>query len=380
MKSININISNIKKSQKEYLELIKSFENQVFSKDISQYEIVMILDEIQSFWFNRKNILNIELDELVLEKDSVILSGAIYLNIEDNEHYKFKALGAEHIISDPLLKLEHFFRVPFQIFNEESVKIFKRAFLDTLNILSQTDIYFYILPIKLIVVENEKEHLELLQKFFLNFINSSFNEEFMELNDFFDNYATYDEIEKSMTPSIRDSLTFDEGNDSNLTLEEKINSYFYSQNIVESFIKDKIESEKFIFALWNYISQIIGILTISIQTGLIPFIRHKPTFQYLTIVMYTFIEDEYFKNMIEKSIVYYIFYNTVAKERLIEIDFEQFVDFVQKNKFLDVFIEKMKIERIDIFKGGVNEVGKIIEEEFCVKIDKFAQSFEVNKI
>jgi len=375
-----MNISNIQKSQKEYHELIKSFENQVFSTDISQDEIVMILDEIESFWLNKKNILNIELDELVLEKDCVMLSGAIYLDIKDNEHYKFKALGTEHIISDPLLKLEYFFRVPFQMFNEESVEIFKRAFTDTLNILSQIDKYFYILPIKLMVVEDEKEHLKLLQKFFLTFINSSFNEEFIELDDFFDKYSTYDEIESSITTFMRDNLTFDDIDDRGLTLGEKIESYLYSQNIIEVLIQDKIESERFILALWNYVSQIIGILIISIKTGLIPFIRHKPTFQYLTIVMYTFIEDKYFKNMIEKSIVYYIFYNRVDKERLIEIDFEKFVDFVQKNKFLDVIIEKMKIEKINIFKGGVNEVGKIIEDEFCYKVEKLIKSFESDEI
>ena len=375
-----MNISNIQKSQKEYHELIKSFENQVFSTDISQHEIVMILDEIESFWLNKKNILNIELDELVLEKDCVMLSGAIYLDIKDNEHYIFKALGSEHIISDPLLKLEHFFRVPFQMFNKELVEIFKRAFTDTLNILSQTDKYFYILPIKLMVVEDEREHLKLLQKFFLTFINSSFNEEFIELDEFFNKYSTYDEIESSITTFMRNNLTFDDIDDRGLTLGEKIESYLYSQNIIEVLIQEKIESERFILALWNYVSQVIGILIISIKTGLIPFIRHKPTFQYLTIVMYTFIEDEYFKNMIEKSIVYYIFYNRVNKERLIEIDFEKFVDFIQKNKFLDVIIEKMKIEKIDIFKGGVNEVGKIIENEFCYKVEKLIKSFERDKI
>jgi len=366
-----MNISNIQKSQKEYYNLIKGLEERVLSENITQYEISMILDEVQSFWLNKKNILNIELDDLVSQKDCVMLSGAIYLNIQDNEHYKFKSLGDEHVIPDPLLKLEYFFRIPSNVFNEESIEIFRRAFSDTLNILSKTNNYFFILPIKLLVTEDKKENIELLQTFFLNFINSSFNENFNELNEFFDHYLTYEDIEKNMKPFIKNNLTFDE-NDNKLSLEEKIESYINSQDIMKSLTKDKIESEKFIAALLNYVTQIIDILIMALKSGLIPFIRHKPTFQYLTIVMYTFIEDEYFKNMIEKTIVYYIFYNTVNKENLTQIDFDKFVSFVQKKQFLNAIIQEMKIAEIDIFVGGVNEIGKIIENVFCSEIEKFS--------
>jgi len=379
MNSINMNISNIQKSQKEYYNLIKGLKNRIFSEDITQYEIIMILDEVQSFWLNKKNILNIELDSLVSKKNCVMLSGAIYLNIEDNEHYMFKSLGEEHIIPDPLLKLEYFFRIPSHIFNVESIEIFRRAFSDTLNILSKTNKYFYILPIKLMVTEDEKENIELLQKFFLNFINSSFDENFNKLNEFFDCYSTYDEIEKKMKPFIKNNLTFDEDDNNELSLEEKVESYLHSQNIMKSLTKDKIESERFILSLWNYVTQIINILVIALKSGLIPFIRHKPTFQYLTIVMYTFIEDEYFKNMIEKSIIYYIFYNTVSKDNLIQVDFDTFAHFVQKKQFLNVIIQEMKRKKIDIFEGGVNEVGKIIENKFCLEIEKFIQDLRDKK-
>ncbi len=374
-----MNISNIQKSQQEYYDLIKSFENSISSENITQYEIIMMLDEVQSFWLNKKNILNIELDDLVSQKDCVMLSGAIYLNIKDNEHYMFKSLGEEHIIPDPLLKLEYFFRIPSDIFNVESIEIFRRAFSDALNILSKTNNYFFILPIKLMVIEDEKENIELLQKFFLNFINSSFNENFNELNEFFDHCLSYEEIEKKMNPFIKSNLTFDE-NDNKLSLEEKIESYLNTQDIMKSLTKDKIESEKFILALRNYVTQIIDILIMALKSGLIPFIRYKPTFQYLTIVMYTFIEDKYFKDMIEKTIVYYIFYNTVNKENLTQIDFNKFVSFVHKKQFLNVIIQEMKREEIDIFKGGVNEVNKIIENKFCLEIEKLIQPFKDGEV
>jgi len=358
-------IKNIKKSQQQYLEIIKSYEKQIFSDEIDQKQIAMILDEIQCFWLDKKDVLAFELDNLTSQRECFMLSGAVYLDVKDNEHYIFKALGEEHIISDPLLKLENFFRVPIHIFDRESIEIFRRAYSDLFEILSNYQNMFYILPIRLIYISNEKEHLKLLHDFYKRFINSVFNEKFNDFNDFFEKYSTYDEIEKNMTPFFKKSLTFDEYNDMNLSLKEKIETYINSQSLMISLTKNKSESEKFILALQNYITQIIDILMIASITNITPFIRFKPTFHYLTLVMYTFIEDEYFKKMIEKTIVYYIFHNTVNKENLIKINFNQFVSITKENNFLEIILKEMKKKKIDIFKTGVEDVRKIIEENFC---------------
>ncbi len=57
------------------------------------------------------------------------------MDVKDNEHYLFKALGNEHIISDPLLKLENFFKVPKRVFDENSIQLFQKAFSDVLKVL-----------------------------------------------------------------------------------------------------------------------------------------------------------------------------------------------------------------------------------------------------
>ncbi len=368
MKSINMNITNIEKAQQEYFDLIKTFEDQVFSEDINQQLIAMMLDEILCFWIDKKDILRTELESFTSHRDCVMLSGAVYLDIKDNEHYIFKALGEEHIVADPLLKLEYFFRVPPHIFSQESIAIFRRAFQDTLDILSQTQGTFYVLPINILAIDDEKGNLELLQKFFLDFLNAVLSEDFNEFDDYFKKYLSYAEIEKSMTPFFKKHLTFDEYKDEDLSLKEKVDNYINSQDIMCTLTQDKSESEKFLISLQNYVTKILNILIMSLNTGITPFIRHKPTFQYLTIVMYTFIHDEYFKNMIEKSIVYYIFHNTVNKDNLAQIDFNEFVTISGEYKFLDSILEEMKHQKIDIFEAGVEEVSKIIEDIFCAKI------------
>ncbi len=360
-----MNIKNIQKSQEQYLKLIKKYEKQIFSNEINQKQIAMIIDEIQFFWLDRKDILTFELEKLTSQRECFMLSGAVYLDIKDNEHYIFKALGDEHIISDPLLKLENFFRVPSKIFDKNSIEIFRRAYTDALLILSKYRNNFYILPINLIAIENQDEHMKLLQKFFLNFINAMLSTNFDNLDEFFEKYSTYEEIEKDMASFFKEDLIFDEYYNKDLSLREKIETYINTQSILDSLLQDKSEAEKFIIALQNYVTQIIDILSISLITNITPAIRFKPTFHYLTLVMYTFIEDKYFKNMIEKTIIYYIFHNTVNKENLTKINFNQFVNLAKENKFLEIILKEMKKKRIDIFKTGVRDVSKIIEEKFC---------------
>jgi len=365
-----MNISNIQKAQIEYFDLIKGYEQQIFSDTINQKQIAMFLDEIQCFWLNKKDILTIELETLSSNRECLVLMGAVYLDIKDNEHYLFKALGNEHIISDPLLKLENFFRLSPQVFDSESIELFRRTFNDVLKVLSDYQKYFYILPINIIAIENQNEHIDLLQRFFLNFVNTMLDKNFDKLDDFFDKYSTYENIENDMTPFFKSYLTFNDSNDEALSLKDKVETYIHSQPIMVSMFQDKTEAEKFILSLQGLVTQIIDILVISLITNLTPFIRFKPTFHYLTTVMYTFIEDEYFKKMIEKTIIYYIFYNTVNKDNLMKINFNTYTKVVKETDFLDLIIQKMRKKNINIFETGVEQVGDIIKNTFCNTLHK----------
>lgn len=376
MKNYSMNIKNIKKSQKQYFDLIKGYKAQIFSEEINQKQIAMIIDEIQCFWLDRKDILITEIEKLASKRECFVLSGAIYLDVKDNEHYIFKALGEEHIIYDSLLKMENFFRIPNHVFSKESIEIFRRAYIDVFDILSKYRNVFYILPIRQVAISDEKEHAELLHDFYLKFINSVLNESFNSFDEFFEKYSTYDEIEKNLIPYFKTNLTFNEDYDVALPLKEKIERYIQSQSFMNSLTRDISESEKFILSLQNYISQIIDILLIASITRITPYIRFNQTFHYLTIVMYTFIENDDFKKMIEKIIVFYIFNKTIKKESLVGIDFKKFVKIAKENDFLNIILDEMKKNNIDIFKTGVKKVANIIEENFCNKIEGYNNAIQ----
>lgn len=365
-----MNISNIEKSQIEYFDLIKGYEKQVFSDEVNQKQIAMIIDEIQCFWLDKKDILTFELETLSSKKECFMLMGAVYLDVKDNEHYLFKALGREHILSDPLLKLENFFRLPSQVFDKSSIELFRRAFSDILKILSEYQKYFYILPINIIAIKNQKEHMKLLSKFFLNFVNTMLNENFDTSDEFFEKYSTYEDIEKNMTLFFKSNLIFNDSNDEALSLKDKVETYIHNQPVMTSIFQDKTEAEKFIVSLQGLVLQIMDILVTSSLTNITPFIRFRPTFQYLITVMYTFIEEEYFKIMIEKTIICYIFYNTVNKENLVKIDFTTYANIVQETDFLNLIIKEAKENNINVFETGIEKVGNIIERKFCDVINE----------
>jgi hypothetical protein len=374
MKHFRMSTANIQKFQTQYLDLINGFEKQVFSDEVNQKTISMILDEIQCFWLDRKDIATLELENLSSQKECFLLAGAIYLDVQDHEQYIYKALGDEHFVSDPLLKLENFFRVPAKIFDNKSIELFRRAYSDLKEMLSNYQSYFYILPIQTIAISNKEEHLELLQKFYLTFINSILNEDFEDSENFFEKYSSYNEIEKNMVLFFKNTLMFEEYGSEELTLKEKIETYINSHSVMVSITKDYSEAEKFWVALQNYVTQVMDILLIASITNTIPFIRFKPTFHYLTIVMHTFIEDIFFRNMLKKTIVFYIFHNTVEKEELTKIDFNEFAKMVQETNFLNNILQEMKNNNIDIFQKGIPEVANIINEQFCIKIKDTTKS------
>ena len=87
--------------------------------------------------------------------------------------------------------------------------------------------------------------------------------------------------------------------------------------------------------------------------------------------MYSFIEEKFFREMIEKTIIFYIFHNSFDKNLLIQIDFSEFMLISKKENFLNRIIQDLRANNINIFEKGINEVSEIIKKNFTqLIIDK----------
>ena len=87
--------------------------------------------------------------------------------------------------------------------------------------------------------------------------------------------------------------------------------------------------------------------------------------------MYSFIEEKFFREMVEKTIIFYIFHNSFDKNLLIQIDFSEFMLISKKENFLNRIIQDLRANNINIFEKGINEVSEIIKKNFTqLIIDK----------
>ncbi len=352
--------------QSEYHVLITQFTSSHNIDELTARQIALFMDEVKYFWMKRLDIIGIELESLTECNTCFLLSGAIYLNISENEHFYFKSLGDFHLLHDPFLKIEQFFRIPEGLIDiGEYVNIFRRILIDTIKVLENYQGAFYILPIQLLAIESELDHHELINTFFMNFISSIFGKKYENKDSFCKDYNTFEDIENHLDPYIRNSIMFNNYREDDLSLRRKIELHKASQMGCEQLMAGKSDAEVFLITLYSYLAQITDILLTCLILRLYPYIRNEVTFRYLWLIMYTFIEDENLRDLIEKAIVFYIF------RKQMDIAFEHFESFecycekISEKKALSKILNSMREENIDIFQSGLQQVTKIIQELFA---------------
>lgn len=355
---------NIHKAQIDYLETISKYKSLIEQEVLSAKDICLMLDDIKLFWLNRIDILEFELEQLTEIYTCFLLCGAIYLNVKDNEHYYFKTLGDYHLLADPFLRMEGFFRVPKKTKSDEKmIAYIKRVYADTIEILSKYRNAFLFLPIREMAVRDEEEHQKLLNKYLLGFLSDALNKELANKGEFYNSFKSYEEIENAMDSYIRDHMIFSCMDDIELPLRERVQRYCEEQPALSALIKNKSEPEIFLILTHSWISQILDILLNCVYLRVNPYIRFDITFHYFTLVMYTFLEDKKLKAMMEKTIIFYILYKTIEESKLIEINFEDYCKRLADRPILNNVIDKMHEIEVDIFKGSLKKVEAIIIEE-----------------
>jgi hypothetical protein len=356
---------NICKSQEDYLELLLQYKEYVQGDDLSIAKICALLDEVKCFWLKRLKVIEFELNELAENKVCFVLSGAIFLNVSEYEHYFFKSLGDFHLLPDPFSKLEMIFRNPEEEINYDfTSNYFKRAFIDTLEILTTYKEYFYFLPIQEIAVDDLQNHRELLDAFFWRFISNAFNDEFKSHEDFHKKYKSFEEIEAGLNSYVRDNLIFNHHSDRNLPLRERVEKHSGEYTNISSALANKSDAQRFLIAVYSYIGQIADILYVCSVLKINPYIRFDITFTYFTLVMHVFIEDKALRGMIEKTLVCYLFYRMIDEKKFENIAFSDYCRQLENQSLLNSIIEKIHTQEIDIFNDDTSMVVKIIEGEF----------------
>jgi hypothetical protein len=358
-------LTNIHRSQEEYRELLLQYRGSIEGSDLSIVQICTFLDEVRCFWLERLKIVELELEEITQTATCFVLSGAVFLNVAEYEHFYFKSLGDVHLLPDPFMKMELFFRRPVDEINHQfTTDYFKRAFLDAIEILTTYKGYFLILPIHELSVDDPEEHRKLLDGFFWSFISTAFKTEFESKEEFCSKYSNYEEIEKDLDVFVLDHLLFNDYGDIKLSMRERTKRYQKTQTNISSRFGSISESQSFLVAVYSHIAQITDILYLGTALKIKPYIRFDVTFNYLTLIMYTFANDPVLREMIEKSLLCYLFRRTISEERFETMEFTEYCKLLENRFFMDTVLDRVHMLNLDIFSDHPTKVISIIEEEF----------------
>lgn len=347
------NITYLNDIQQEYLNLLKSKKEIVFSDDLSLIEISKIVEEVDIFWRKNRDKFLFDLDYFD-DKETLFLAGSMYLDFEDNKHYYFKTFGQEHIVNEPMLKFRNILNDTMQE-SHNIISIFKRSFKNTLNLLEEYRTYFYILPLDYIITVYNEELLELELSIFYQLLSSLLDyEEISSHDSFIEKFNSLEEIENILTAKNISLFEYDK-TDKYLSLKEKLDKY---QNRIPFMYDNYLE--KFLFLLFNYWNQTIHIFITFLELDFIPYINFKEAFFNFEALFLSLYQYDNAEEILNKIIMFYTFNICIDKKEFNEIDFEEYVNSVQENDFQ----EKIMKNNDELISQGLNSMINHISNEF----------------
>ena len=80
--------------------------------------------------------------------------------------------------------------------------------------------------------------------------------------------------------------------------------------------------------------------------------------------MKTFLDDKNLREIIERTVVFYIFRKTLEEARFEGIEFNEFCSLVAERSPLAKIMGEIHAQGIDVSKGGIKQIQSIIKEKF----------------
>ena len=333
---MNYYINDLKAIEKQYAELVNSFD--FSSPGVSfYYQAIGLIEKCEMFWTSNRPKISRILDDLTSNSHCFVLAGAIFLDTNNSSHYEFAALGEYHLLNDPFVRMRNFFA------NGES----------SLDVLCAPRFDEYIL---------------LGNKAYWDLISDALNKDYRSLNDLKRDFHTLDEIEKAMRPELNKHFIFSDENDANLSLKERIEKYCeYNQSLISMDLQDDIE--RFYISTMGQIQQAIDITFKCAQYNLHPFIRFEVTFHYLLLLLGCFPKEKYVESLLLDVIISYLFSNYVIGNEIEKVTFDDYISFCSKEKLFDKMCGIVNANSNNAFSMSLAETVEKMSEEYHIALE-----------
>lgn len=342
--------------QEEYKQLLEALSDEK-DKD----EFVYVIDEISLFWYSKRNIVELIMENISGNFDAYLFIGATYLDIEGGEHYPFISLGKVHIVDDPLAKYAEAIKMDI---NDNFYKMMKKqivlAFDDDLRILQECFGKIFLLPVALInrledgLVEDSSEKVLL----------SMFKEQ-LSIKEIFA-IKTLSELTSVLKEGIQEHIVFLEGENRKEEIISRFETYLNEMN---NPFGDMQDSHKFLYSILGFISQSLQILFCVAQYKMIPYIRYGVTFNYLSVIGENFLDVPRMQEVIFKTSFTHFFYKKFDWKLIEFIEFGRYCDLVEQIDIMSELEKRMGSEykfSVTTFKDMNCMIDDILEK---IKVD-----------
>lgn len=359
---MNYYINDLKAIEKQYAELVNSFD--FSSPGVSfYYQAIGLIEKCEMFWTSNRPKISRILDDLTSNSHCFVLAGAIFLDTNNSSHYEFAALGEYHLLNDPFVRMRNFFANGESSVTEQLKEYFLDAFSDTITILNDYSNYFSFISLDVLCVPRFDEYILLGNKAYWDLISDALNKDYRSLNDLKRDFHTLDEIEKAMRPELNKHFIFSDENDANLSLKERIEKYCeYNQSLISMDLQDDIE--RFYISTMGQIQQAIDITFKCAQYNLHPFIRFEVTFHYLLLLLGCFPKEKYVESLLLDVIISYLFSNYVIGNEIEKVAFDDYISFCSKEKLFDKMCGIVNANSNNAFSMSLAETVEKMSEEY----------------
>jgi len=353
--------------QKDYLNILMPYKESLNATSDFLMESTLLIEDIKKFWLSQSSYISLMLDSMT-KKNCTLLCGAIYLGVEDNEEYIFTTFGYNRFLNDPFIRMEPILLGQTGEITPYAKSYFENAYNDTIAILQSFSNEITFVPMQLLYNRQIKDHKDTISHGYWGVISSLLKGDFSSAEDLKSSFPDCASIEKSLSEESLTHLIFLDPSDIEITLSQRINKYFQENSAMLPIDYDD-EIDKFIFATYAQITQVLDILLMCLYFNVIPFIRYEITFHYLILLSGSFREQKEISTVIIKTIIIYLFYHNIDRRIFDSIVFTDYSEHMKHNDLLEKVISRITSNGESFFAKKVDEIVSIIQEEFdkCIQ-------------
>lgn len=350
---LNLLQDNILEIQNEYKRLLADLLPRIKSDNASE-----AFDEINLFWHYHISEVHLYLKNWISEGNTYVFTAATYLGFDTKEYLPFLLMGDNHIFDDTLCKYSKTYNMlPNNEYTDSLYNFIKLVVQDNLKLLDNLRNEVLIFPLNLI---NQLIDYDLFIKTGEGVFTSLFKNIY-SIKDFFEKCKTVDDIVAYGCDNFEDIVMLSEYDDHSLSFHERFRLAVENSK----YINTEGESDAYVFYMlvYGYIQQAVDIISMCIDYGCIPFIRHPVSLYYVSILSENMVKVKDIDDLIFKMNIAYIVYELFDFDKFVTFNLDTYLNEIKTYKFSKKLFDKLKEHRIDKNNVLGKEVVEIINDE-----------------